>query len=117
MWNFIVKFKTIIIIVVAVVGLIGGGAYAVKHWGVPGLLQGIFEDRSQEVRDQYEAEIQIKDAQIEAYKTQLSKSKAEALKLRSKVKELEAKIQNVQVPTSVQETKRRFTDLGYPPVR
>jgi Skp family chaperone for outer membrane proteins len=118
MWNFIVKFKTVLIIFVAVIGLITGGAYAYKHWGaVPGLLQGIFTDRSQEIKDQYDEELKNKEAQIESYRIQLNKSQAEAKKLRTKVKELEAKYQNVQTPTSVAETKRRLTDLGYPPVR
>ncbi len=117
-WEFIKAFKTVLIIAVTIGGLVFGSAYAYKHWGaVPGLLQGIFSDRSQEIQDQYDAELKIKNDQIESYRTQLVKSQAESKKLRTKVKELEAKIQNVQTPTSVAETKRRLTDLGYPPVR
>jgi len=117
-WEFIKSFKAVLIIAVTIGGLVFGGAYAYKNWGaVPGLLEGIFSDRLQEICDQYEAELKIKETQIESYKIQLNKSQAELKKLRTKIKELEAKIQNVQMPTNVAETKRRLTDLGYPPVR
>jgi uncharacterized protein with PIN domain len=64
--------------------------------------------------EKYEVMIEEKDKIILEKDQELKKSEMKYTLLVNKIKKKAAEAQNIKPPTSVEETKRRFNEAGYP---
>jgi peptidoglycan hydrolase CwlO-like protein len=116
-WEFIKNNSKTIAIVVVLLVVVVGGAFAFRSYFPEGIIQSLINDQVATIKQQYEQDLAAKDNEIAAAKSSLKKSQAQVAKLNVQIKDLKGRIDNVQAPTTTQETKDRLRALGYTPSR
>ncbi len=106
-----VKILTLIIVGFLVLSIV---AWAANSFPRQSVVDKIIKDREVEINKKYKDQIAEKEAQIGSLNEQLAQSEKEYANLKKTYLNLKKAYSNVEKPKDVQETKRRFSDMGYP---